>query len=862
MATVAATLRTPPPADLCPLPGLRALQPTNADLLIGRSQDASLVLGWIQRAATSPTAEITDHVPPRGGRWIVVEGTAGVGKTSFVQAALTPLLSRTPSGPSWRIDMLDAVPHSLSEWLHGHNNGQAQPTLLVVDQVERLLSGSEAETSHWANALATILALPSPVVVLTVVRRNALARLTGLPALRQVDRDTCTLSPLTPVMMGEVISAICRRGHVQLAEGLRARIVKDALATRVPLGLIHLFFQLLWNRRGSGPLSLTDYEQLAGSDGLVRFLSENIEADLGRLTPAQQDCARRIVLALVWPGRGLPDTRRTRSRLDLLRAAGSSTSGEETLRQLSGEGSVALGGPPLLVSASDGDLSELTLVHDAVLMEVPLVAGWIAVDRPSVEYLVHVEELAANWERAGRPTGDLPQGTLLTHYTNQRTLLSRAGTSLAQEFVNAALAVERHRRRRTFYIRVTMAAAFLAVTVSAGLAWWERTRAVISGRQAADARDRASEHLRQVLGSVEQISADTDWELAVLPDPSGRLLEVRRGLLESAEARLQDVKAEDLERPGVRIARIRVRQRLADLAFAHINLKTSEQWLKLARQDIDAGLHGSQEHDELVLLDALNWSKQGKVLQARGQRDSAVRAFERSLDILRPLRAAEGGQSSLRQSDLQLSLATSSQELGLARLDASAPPAVLTASEQLLTEAIGLYGQAGTMPYHQGLAADVKLHFVEYAIRQGRFAEAQTWLNEASDTHQRLLRESPTHMGWRTSLLRGQRLHAQLLVADGHEESAGTTLTEAAEEGRKLLLDQPIDKHHRGRFLAVAQILIDLSDHHQSASASTAAALMAELCRFVAPLALADPDREQIIRIQTYACSRSDRPIR
>lgn len=859
VATIAATLRTPPAIDACPLPGLSALQSTDVDLLVGRSQDASLVAGWIQRAATSLSAESADNAAPRGPRWIVVAGSAGVGKTSFVQAALPSLLRGTPSRPAWHIESLDTAPHSLSEWLSKHDNGPMQPTLLVVDHVERLLSGSDAETSCWADALTTILALPSPVVVLTVVRRDAMARLTGLPALRQFDREVCPLSPLTPAMMGEAVSAICRRGRIRLAEGLPDRIVKDALATSVPLGLLQLFFQLLWRRRGSGPLSLTDYEQMVGSSGLVRFLSESIEADLGRLTPAQQDCARRIMLALVWPGRGLPDTRRTRSRLDLLRAAGSSTSGEATLRQLCGEGTVVLEGPPLLVSSSDGDLSALTLVHDAVLTEVPVVAGWITTDRPSLEYLAHVEELAADWARAGKPAGDLPQGTLLTQYTNHRTLLAQAGSSLVQEFVAAALSAEQHRRRRTLWLRMTLAGAFFAVTITAGLAWKERAVAVTSARQAADARDRASEHLRQVLGSVEQISADTDWDLAVLPDPSGSLFEARRSLLESAEARLRDVSEEDLERPGVRVARIRVRQRLADFAFAHIDLMTADQWLQRARDDIDMGLRSPQQRDELMLLDALTWSKQGKVAQARGQRDAAVRAFERSLYILRQLHAAQGGRRGVSQGDLLLSLATSSQELGLARLYASASSSDQTAGVRLLTEAIGLYGQAGTMSYHQGLAADTKLHLVEHAIRQGRLAEAKSWLNEARDTHERLLRESPTHMGWRTSLLRGQRLRAQLLLAEGHQETAGATLVDAAADGRKFLLDQPGDKRHRGQFLTVAEIWVNLSDYHQATGASRAAALMAELCRFVDPLALVDPDREQIIRIRNYSCSQPNR---
>lgn len=40
-------------------------------------------------------------------------------------------------------------------------------------------------------------------------------------------------------------------------------------------------------------------------------------------------------------------------------------------------------------------------------------------------------------------------------------------------------------------------------------------------------------------------------------------------------------------RQGVRLARIRVRQRLADLAFGHLGWQAAENWLRLAQRDIE-----------------------------------------------------------------------------------------------------------------------------------------------------------------------------------------------------------------------------------------------------------------------------------
>ena len=854
MAEALATLRTPPTAESCPLPGLTALNAANADLLIGRSLDAALVTRWVNDAL-STYADGRGHAASAPSRWIVIEGSAGAGKTSFLQAGIVPLLSSRQSGPNVDIAMLDATASSIGEWLVGHVKGSAHATVVCVDQVERILAGAEGVVTRWADSLAQMLSSPEAVVAVTLVRRDALARLTGLPALRSFAPNVCSLTSLTSAMLGEAVSTACRRGHIRLGEGLRDRIVRDATAASVPLSFVHLFLQLLWRRRGAVSLSLTEYEQLLGSTGLVRFASESFESDLGGLSSTELDCARSIILALVWPGRGLPDTPRARSRADLLCAAGLSPEAEATLRHLCGEGVRPLSGPPLLLASAEGGSPVLTLVHDAVLTEVPVIAGWVATERPGLEYLAHVEELAGDWERAGRPADDLPQGTLLTYYTRQRGLLERMGTVRAKQFIAAAHTTERRQRARTRWLRITLMAAALAILTSAGLAWRERGKAISNARQAAVARDRANTHLRQVLGSVEQIATDTDWDLAVQPDPTGSLFAVRRRLLESAETRLQDIEPVDLQQPGVRVARIRVRQRLADLAYLQIKLSVAQRWLELAQQDISAGLRGASDRDELAELDALYWSKLGKVALARGQQNEAIAAFKTSLDTFTRLRVAQDGRSALNQGNFLLSIATSSLELGLARLQRAASAGDEQAGVQLLHEAVALFGQAGAMPYAQGLAADAKLHLCEQALRAGHLSEAEVFLADAGARLDVLHRDAPTHMGWRSSLIRTGWLRGRLLAARKQTSAAGAVLAAAVDAGRQFLADQPREWRHRGQLITTSRAMIELSDLFGHNQEPDGRAMREELCRLISPAAAADPEYTQLISIRNYACS-------
>lgn len=857
MATVAEMLRSPPADAACPLPGLNALKSEDADLHIGRSQEAGLIAGWIRRAVALPSRDPGSEPSPQDCRWIVISGSAGVGKTSFVQAELIPLLQHPSQGLTLDIEHTGAVSTAAADWLSSRGRTQTRPLVLILDQVERLLSGPEDDRVRFSEQLAKIMTAPGRVAVVTVVRREALARLLGIPALRNVAREVCELPPLSPALLSEVMSALCRRGRMRLGDGLRERIVRDAQATSVPLGLIQLFFQVQWKRKGAGTLSLSEYEQIVGDAGLVRFLADSVEGAVGSLSPPEQRCARNMILALVLPGRGLPDTRRSRSSTDLLRAADSAPEAETTLRSLCGEGTHIFQGPPLLVCTAPGESTDLTLVHDAVLSDVPTIAGWIAEERPGLEYVAQLEEMALAWQKNGTRVEDLPQGSLLKHYTERQALLRRVGSSHVLTFMAAALDAEQRRRRNRIRLSVLGICAVVIITVAAGIAWKERATAVASAGKAAEARERATEHLQQVLRSVDQIAADTDWDLAVLPDASGNLFTIRRSLLEAAEARLRDAHEEELNRPGVRLARIRVRQRLADLAFGHLGLQVAEDWLRLAQRDIESELQvtSTAAQSQARLRLALNWSKLGKVQQARGRQGSAVEAFERSIEILRQLRDSKESNVSVAEGELWLSLATSSVELGVSYLSNPASVADDARGVALLSDSLELYRQAGSEDYHHGLAADAQLYLVEHWMRKHRLPESRVLLRNARDVLLRLLKDQPSHMGWRIAWLRSQYLEAQLLAAEGQKQASDAKLAEVGESALILLKEQqPGSIRQRGYFVTIAQIASSIAEQPRFHRWTDSTDLKSLLCRMSRPLVDADPDDQRVVGIAQETC--------
>ena len=86
-------------------------------------------------------------------------------------------------------------------------------------------------------------------------------------------------------------------------------------------------------RRGdhTPTLRFEDYEAIGGVGGAVTRSADEL---LHSLTPTQQQAARRMLLELVHPGRGVRDVRKTATREELLAAGGAEAEG--VLLRLSG----------------------------------------------------------------------------------------------------------------------------------------------------------------------------------------------------------------------------------------------------------------------------------------------------------------------------------------------------------------------------------------------------------------------------------------------------------------------------------------------------------------------------------------------
>ena len=112
---------------------------------------------------------------------------------------------------------------------------------------------------------------------------------------------------MTTAELREAIVKPATDAGLIVERSLTARILDD-LADE-PGGLPLMFHALLetWRRRRGRALSIAAYE---AAGGIHRAIAQSAEDLYDQLTPAQAQAARRVLLRLIVPGEGTPDTRR------------------------------------------------------------------------------------------------------------------------------------------------------------------------------------------------------------------------------------------------------------------------------------------------------------------------------------------------------------------------------------------------------------------------------------------------------------------------------------------------------------------------------------------------------------------------
>ncbi|MFE3248575.1 WD40 repeat domain-containing protein [Streptomyces sp. NPDC059209] len=438
-----------------PYRGLTRFEPGDADLFFGRDQLAERL------------TELN-----RTHRFTAVFGPSGSGKSSLLRASLIPRLRTPPPRVGERGRDREAAPAAVriltpgAAPLRTHADRLVPvpdtdaDTWLIVDQFEELytLGADRDDRDAFIDRLVAATDADSRLRVVIAVRADFFGRCAEHPGLVAALENATLLAG--PMSRAELREAIVRPAT---AEGLIVeRSLTDRLLDEVegaPGGLPMMSHALLetWRHRSGRILTEAAYESAGGLRGAVVRTAEQV---YGELTAPQAELARRILLRLVAPGNGTPDTRRPTEHGEL--AFGGPADARVVLDSLV---------RARLITFDDGTVD---LAHEALITAWPRLRAWIDAERERLRVHRSLSEASRAWQTLGREDDALYAGSRLdaAHEAFARDTGARPApddrhgdelTALERQFLTASLR-RRHRatRLRHMVVAVLTALALLA----------------------------------------------------------------------------------------------------------------------------------------------------------------------------------------------------------------------------------------------------------------------------------------------------------------------------------------------------------------------------------------------------------------
>jgi predicted amidohydrolase/energy-coupling factor transporter ATP-binding protein EcfA2 len=460
------------------------------------------------------TAELMELLRQR--RFAAVFGPSGSGKSSLLRAGLIPALQHTqeaslrpaairiltpgPRPARTHARMLDTGP--------GAAGGEAD-TFVIVDQFEEVftLCHDPVERGRFLDLLLTARQPESRLRVLIAVRADFYGHCAEHHGLADALRDAQLLvGPMTPAELREAIVKPATAAGLTVERALTSRLLEEV--TDAPGGLPLLSHVLMetWRRRRGKTMTLAGYEAAGGLEGAVAKTAEDTYRPF---TQAQAVAARRMLLRLVAPGDGTPDTRRPTGQDEL------EVSGRQETEQESETDQVLEAFTRARLLTLDEDTVELA--HEALLTAWPRLRGWIEQDRERLRLHRKLTDAARTWEELDRDPGALYRGTRLAtaeetftperqdHLTAlEHTFLTTSATTRDQEEDAAARTT---RRLRTLTVTLSV---LLALAVATSLIAWRQSRISDQRRQEVDGAQQITLAQRLAAESANLISANSD----------------------------------------------------------------------------------------------------------------------------------------------------------------------------------------------------------------------------------------------------------------------------------------------------------------------------------------------------------------
>jgi WD40 repeat protein len=446
-------------------------------------------------------------------RFAAVFGPSGSGKSSLLRAAVIPALQHTQHAGLRPAAIRILTPGDRPAHTHAHvfepsdtnpGIGTAEAdTFIVVDQFEEIftLCQDPAERARFIDKLLAARRPENRLRVLIAVRADFYGHCAEHCDFADTLRDAHLLAgPMSPAELREAIVRPAAAAGLTVERALTSRLVQEVAGAPGGLPLLSHVLLETWRRRRGKTLTTAGYEAAGGLESAVAKTAEDV---YGRFTQAQQATARRVLLRLVTPGDGTPDTRRPAEREEL-----------EALGRPETAGVVEVLAAARLLTL-DGDTVDLA--HEALLTAWPRLHAWIEEDRERLRTHRKLTEAARTWEGLGRDPGALYRGSRLVP-AEERFGSGPAEdlTALEHQFLTASTTArdqeERAAARTAWRLRTLNAAlsALLVLALTAGLVAWQQSRAGEQQRQAADSARKVALSRQFAAQSAALIGTNSD----------------------------------------------------------------------------------------------------------------------------------------------------------------------------------------------------------------------------------------------------------------------------------------------------------------------------------------------------------------
>ncbi len=402
------------------------------------------------------------------GRFIIVSGSSGTGKSSLVDAGVLWQLEQAelpgdkrcrslrmvPSQGSHPFDALMRVLHSYAEraGLDPYRLGDemaAKPAtftdriqkiiangidrdalVLFVDQMEELFTARDQNNDRVRpGAFLSALyrgAHETQLWVIATIRSDFLHHCHNHPDMLKVLRGPghYPLGQVEPLIMDDMIVKPAQCAGLSISDTLVRRLIRDAGSEPGNLPLLAFVLERLFEQRQGNLLSEEVYKAIGGVEGAIADHIKTVEEPLTEKFGSKAlDRLQQIFPSLLQVGVEGPPTRRRALWLEFASDLRPIVEFLVKKRLLSTEG--------------EGDESTVSLVHEALIHSWNRLQTWLREDREILLWQQRLQALVDDWQRT-RDKGMLLRGGPLVEAKRWRTERREKLTTYQKDFIRAS----------------------------------------------------------------------------------------------------------------------------------------------------------------------------------------------------------------------------------------------------------------------------------------------------------------------------------------------------------------------------------------------------------------------------------------